>query len=147
MGYHTDFWGSIKIEPPLAPETIEFLTKFSQSRRMNRTQGPDYVDGTDMWGPEQDPGVIDYNTPPPGQPGLWCNWAPLQDGTEIEWDGGEKFYEPVAWMDYIITRYIAPKGHVCNGMIDAQGDEMDDRWQLHVVDNVVTMKQAVITFV
>lgn len=146
MGYHTEFSGSIQIEPPLSPERIEFLTKFNQTRRMHRKNGPHFVDGTGYMGQGSDQDVIDYNSPDPSQPGLWCQWVPTPDGTAIEWDGGEKFYEAAAWMKYIINHYIAPQGHVCNGVIDAQGEYSTDMWQLHVVDNVVTTKSAVIGY-
>src|SRR5436190_22386239 len=36
-------------------------------------------------------GILDYNTAPKGQPGLWCQWIPNEDGTAIEWNGTEKF--------------------------------------------------------
>lgn len=147
MGYHTDFDGSIQIEPPLSAERIEFLTKFSQTRRMHRTNGPHFVDGTGDMGQGQDPDILNYNQPDPSQPGLWCNWIPTEDGTAIEWDYGEKFYKAAVWMDYIIQNYIIPYGHVCNGVINACGEDPGDLWQIHVVNNVVTTKEAVISYV
>lgn len=41
-------------------------------------------------------------------------------------------------MRYLIDNYLAPNGHVCNGVIKAQGEGHGDVWELHVVDNVVT---------
>lgn len=146
MGYSTDFVGSIKIEPPLTPKSIKFLTKFNQTRRMHRSKGPHFVDGTGDMGQGLDPDIICYNTPDPSQPGLWCNWIPTPDGTAIEWDGGEKFYEAEAWMEYIINNYITPHGHKCSGVIQAYGEDPSDLWQLHVTNNVVTTKEAVITY-
>lgn len=142
MGYTTDFYGAVEVTPPMKPELVEFLTKFAQTRRMHRKKGPDYVDGTGFMGQGADDDVIDHNRPPPGQPGLWCQWVPTDDGQFIGWDGGEKFYESAAWMKYIIDRYIAPAGHVCNGTIDAQGEDPDDRWALEVKDNKVFVSQA-----
>jgi len=85
-------------------------------------EGAYFVGGLGLRGQDADPSVTDHNTPPGQlsyggvenefrdryeerqrrieagecQPGLWCQWIPSDDGTAIEWDGGEKFYEYVA---------------------------------------------------
>lgn len=157
MGYTTEFYGRIKVEPPLNKEEIEFLTKFSRTRRMNRRNGPYFVDGTEAFGQGQDPDITEYNYPPPGQPGLWCQWLPSDDGEYIEWDGGEKFYNAAEWMTYIIEHFLKLgaignaelpflKDHICNGEIEAQGEDHDDRWLLKVTDNVVTTLHGTITY-
>jgi hypothetical protein len=148
MGYTTEFKGSISVSPPLSTEEIEFLKKFAGTRRMDRKKGPYFVDGTGFAGQGHDPDIRDYNSPPPGQPGLWCQWVPNADGTAIEWDGGEKFYDSVGWMKYLVDHFIGSdpiaaselpflKPHVLNGVILAQGEDEDDRWHLVVADNVV----------
>ena len=150
MGYTTEFSGSVKIEPPLSAAEIAFLTKFNQTRRMDRKNGPYFVEGSGDFGQAQDPDVIDYNRPPSGQPGLWCQWTPSEDGTSIEWDGGEKFYNAAEWMKYLIDHFLKPDcvaksalpfltGHACNGEIEAEGEEPGDRWRLIVADNVVSV--------
>lgn len=146
MGYTTDFTGTIEVTPPMGPELVTFLTKFNETRRMHREKGPDYVDGTGFMGQDHEGDVIDYNHPPAGQPGLWCRWTPTPGGTGIEWDGGEKFYHAGEWMKYIINRYIAPKGHVCNGEIMAQGEDYDDRWILIVNNNEVFVAPGEISY-
>lgn len=148
MGYRTEFYGQINIEPPLNAEEIAYLTKFSESRRMLCTQGPYYVDRGGSMGQSNGPDVLDYNHPPAGQPGLWCNWTPTADGKAIEWDGGENFYYADEWMAYLMAHFLAPdayakgelpflQGHTCNGSIEAQGEDRDDAWLFEVVDNVV----------
>src|SRR5574337_684850 len=99
MGYSTDFFGSFELNKPLDADTLKFLQKFNETRRMARklgreygVEGEFYVDGTGDFGQERDATVIDGNRPPSTQPGLWCQWRPTDDGTAIEWDGGEKFY-------------------------------------------------------
>jgi len=139
MGYTTDFEGSISVTPPMKPELITFLNKFANTRRMNRTKGPDYVDGPDFG---ED--IINHNTPPEGQPGLWCQWIPSEDGTEISWDGEEKFYLSPQWMKYIIDRYLVPAGHTCNGEIEAFGEDPEDRWKIIVRNNHVTTAEATV---
>lgn len=158
MGYTTEFEGSIQIEPPLNAQEISFLRDFNHTRRMNRTRGPLFVRGSGFYGQGNDPDIIDYNQPHPDQPGLWCQWTPNEDGTAIEWDGGEKFYDSPGWLSYIIHLLLAAPDaqwyidqhidedlrlasftcdHVLNGVIFAQGEDDEDQWELRVVDNTV----------
>lgn len=158
MGYTTDFSGSVSIEPPLNDEERDFINKFSSTRRMERTKGPYFVDGTGMAGQGRDKDIVNFNSPPDGQPGLWCQWVISDDGASIEWDGNEKFYESPEWMAYIIDHFLKPgaiakpelpflqANHVCDGVIDAQGEDYEDMWRLSVKDNVVKVIDAVITF-
>lgn len=150
MGYTTEFTGQIKVEPALSAKEVEYINKFNNTRRMDRTKGQYYVDGGGFAGQDHESDVIDYNTPPAGQPGLWCNWEATPDGQFIQWDGGEKFYEADAWMHYIIEHFLGTdpiakkelpflEGHTLNGKIYAQGEDPDDRWILLVTDNSVTV--------
>lgn len=153
MGYTTEFEGSITIDPPLNEEEISYLLKFSGTRRMDRSNGPYFVDGTGYMGEGHDPDVRDLNKPPAGQPSLWCDWEPTRDGTEIKWNGMEKFYNADKWMLYLIRHFLGgdplakracPErfqsfgGHTLNGEIYCQGEDVEDRWILVVADNVVT---------
>jgi hypothetical protein len=149
VGYTTDFSGQINIEPPLNQEEVAYLKKFNETRRMDRENGPYFVDGSGFMGQGHDADVRNHNSPPKGQPGLWCQWVPTEDGTAIEWDGGEKFYSSKEWMAYLIDHFLKPgalakdalpflqANHVLNGVIKAQGEDMDDRWKLIVKDNIV----------
>ena len=166
MGYTTDFSGSVAVEPPLNAAEIAFLTEFAETRRMHRRNGPLYAQNDGDFG-QSDPGdVIDGNRPHPDQPGLWCQWVPVDDGHAIEWDGGEKFYESAAWMKYIVEKLLAPSArryidahlsddirlaaftcdHVVNGRIEAQGEDSSDQWVLIVENNIVKVAEAVISF-
>lgn len=157
MGYTTDFNGRVEIKPPLNASEIEFLKKFAGTRRMNRKEGPYFVDGPGMAGQDHTPGIIDYNHPPAGQPGLWCQWVPTDDGKFIEWNGAEKFYNSSEWMTYIIDHFLKAdakakgalkflKPHTCNGEVEAQGEDANDRWKLVVKDNKVTVKRGVVSY-
>lgn len=116
MGYTTDFFGRISIEPPLNEHEVSYLNDFNNSRRMKRTGGPYVADPGDdrgqygilMGGTGRQPKdeIIDHNGPPEGQPGLWCQWQATDDGKFIEWDGGEKFYHSPEWMAYIINHFL-----------------------------------------
>ena len=157
MGYTTEFEGKITVEPPLSAEEIAYLKLFATTRRMDRTRGPYFVEGTGSYGQDHDSDILNYNVSPKGQPGLWCQWEPSEDGTAIEWDGGEKFYDSEQWMKYLIDHFLKPNclakselpflqaNHVLNGVINAQGEENDDVWRLVVEDNRVFREDAVIT--
>jgi hypothetical protein len=146
MGYTTEFIGSIKVEPPLSKREVDYLNAFSGSRRMDRKKGPFYVDdGHVGFMPAED--VIDHNQPPTGQPGLWCQWVPSEDGSEIAWDGGEKFYCPDQWMAYIRSYFVVlgaarlaephaldfQTRHEMSGLIHAVGENgAEDVWRMKV---------------
>lgn len=149
MGYTTEFSGTIKLNKKLDKATHEFLVKFNQTRRMARNvdkkygvEGEFYVDGKGAFGQDCDSTVIDSNRPPKTQPGLWCQWVPTDDGMGIVWDGSEKFYSSAEWMVYIIDKILAPKGYVCNGTIEAQGEDTSDHWYLIVNNNVVSTESV-----
>ena len=152
MGYTTDFHGSLSIEPPLCHEEITYLRAFSASRRMDRQNGPFFVDDDDSGFLSGSKGknskitdVINNNSPPAGQPSLWCQWTCNDDGTAIEWDGGEKFYAAAEWMAYLRTYFLtrcaakdlAPESmdflqpHRLSGAIHAVGeDSFNDVWKI-----------------
>lgn len=166
MGYTTEFDGYVSVSPPLNPAEVSFLTDLANTRRMHRTEGPLFVTATGFAGQDRTDTILDYNSPDPDQPGLWCQWEPSDSGTTIQWDGGEKFYAAAEWMKYLVTNLFAPTAreyvtqhahedprlehftcdHTVNGFIDAQGEEPDDRWRLIVRDNVVMIALAEVAF-
>lgn len=147
MGYSTNFFGKISIEPPLDKKEVEYINKFNHTRRMHRTNGPYFVESKGPFGQSHEDDIIDYNQPDPSQPSLWCQWEVSKDGKFIQWDGGEKFYCSVEWMEYLIEHFLSLnpkaeelnifKGHVLNGSIEAQGEDAFDRWTMVVKDNEV----------
>lgn len=76
--------------------------------------------------------VVDFNTPPTGQPGLWCNWTTTEDGTGIMWNGTEKFYRYEEWLQYLITHFLTPWGIEVSGSVEWQGESRDDRGVIYV---------------
>lgn len=150
------------------------------SERYVKNPGFDEVMGHSANNPRMIRIKIDPVCPPesgtPAQmPGLWCQWVPggdlddpLRNATVLGWDGGEKFYDSVDWMIYLVDNFLRPhafassdKGrelvelageterfshftfdHVLNGIIEAQGEESDDHWRLVVVNNEVSFQQA-----
>lgn len=153
MGYSTDFTGQFKLDKQLTEDDHKFLDKLSQTRRMARNVDPEYgvegefyVNGDGLCGQNREDNIIDYNRPPSTQPGLWCQWAPTEDGWFIEWDGGEKFYNYVEWLEYLIDRILAPRGYILNGTVDWQGEEREDIGRIIVKDNVITTQQGYIVY-
>ncbi len=155
MGYTTDFEGKINIVPELSAKEVNFLTKFAETRRMNREKGPYYVDSGGMMGQAHEDDILNYNSPPDGQPSLWCQWVPSDDGDAIEWDGNEKFYSSPEWMAYLIKHFLGTnpvaqkelpflKGHTLNGTISAQGEDPSDMWLLYVKDNKVSTEDLTV---
>lgn len=167
MGYHTDFSGEFYLDTPLTEAQKNYLHQFSRTRRMKRDadktalrpdpvreavglpvgiDGGYFVGETGYAGQDHGPDVVDDNYEPSGQPSLWCQWIPSDDGSTIEWDGGGKFYSYVKWIRYIIEHFLKPWGHNLNGEVKWFGEEHDDMGIIIVKNNVVTTKRAKVTF-
>ncbi len=148
MGYDTNFTGAFQLNKPLTVKDFTFLKKLNETRRMARNvdeslygvEGEFYVDGGGFAGQDRESNIIDFNLKPKTQPSLWCKWVPNEDGTAIEWDGVEKFYSYVEWIEYLIEKILAPRGYVLNGEVNWQGEENGDEGIICIVDNVVTTK-------
>ena len=84
--------------------------------------------------------VIDEGVPAGVQPGLWCQWVPNDAGTAIVWDEGEKFYDYIKWLEYIIHHFLKPWGRTLNGTVEFQGEEVGDRGLIVVVDNDIELR-------
>lgn len=161
MGYTTDFEGQFTLDKPLTILQKQYLEKFSRTRRMKRNpallldngthskvglgvgvDGGYFVDGGGFAGQEHDDSVVEYNGPPKGQAGLWCHWVPTEDGEAIVWDGGEKFYDYVEWLKYIIEHFLKPWGYTLNGRVEWFGEDRSDQGIIIVENNNVTTKVA-----
>jgi hypothetical protein len=161
MGYTTDFEGEFMLDRPLNAEHQDYLQMFSETRRMKRdsnkaivlldpirdkanlpigVEGEYFVGGPGFKGQNHDNSVVDSNSPPFTQPGLWCQWVPSYDGSSIVWDEGEKFYRYVEWLEYIIENFLKRWGYTINGEVTYQGEDSSDFGMIIVKDNVVTQK-------
>jgi len=168
MGYTTEFIGAFKLNKPLTIAQARYLEAFCHTRRMKRNeimtatypdpireaaglplgaQGRHYVgaSGKDC-GQSETPDIVEYNNPPDGQPGLWCHWLGTSAGDGIEWDGGEKFYYYVEWLQYIVDHFLKPWGLSLYGEVEWRGEDSDDRGKIIAVDNVISTKTARIIF-
>jgi hypothetical protein len=145
MGYTTYFTGAFKLSRKLSDAEKEYLIKFNETRRMARrldpiygVEGEFYVDGGGDCGQAEEDNIIDYNRPPKTQPGLWCGWRPSECGEYITWDGAEKFYSYVKWLNYIITKFLEPAGIKLNGIVNWRGEISSDKGCIIVKNNVIT---------
>jgi hypothetical protein len=151
----------------LRPEQAAYLKRFSETRRMRRDASkagamPDPVrEAVDLPPGEEaayfvgavrqsepqfpswagDESVLNGNIPPQGQPGLWCKWCPNEEGTAIVWNGVEKFYDYVKWLEYLIAHFLRPWGYVLNGEVKWRGEDRDDRGIIRVSDSEVRTKR------
>lgn len=158
MGYTTDFCGVFNLNKKLDEETMEFLIGFAETRRMKRNpeileklgygkaedfgvDGEFFVNFDDVvnMGQTRDDSIVEFNKPPSDQPNMWCQWIPTDDGRGIEWDGEEKFYDAEEWIEYISEKILKPKGYLLNGVVQAQGEGMEDRWYIEAVDGDITV--------
>lgn len=155
MGYTTTFTGHFELDRPLYDFQVLYLLEFARTRRVKRNEAmltaiPDSL--RDAVGlplgeegcyfineshPEAEASILDDNRPPKGQPGLYCQWQPTFNGRGIEWNGQEKFYKYVEWLQYIIVHFIAQWGYELNGTVTWQGETASDIGQIIVVKNQI----------
>lgn len=110
MGYTTDFDGEFRLSRPLTVAEYRQLHELSNTRHGGDTRHD------------------------PKFPGFYCQWVTNEDATAILWDGGEKFYEYVDWMNYIIDNYLSKWGVTLSGKIHYQGEATGDHGNLVIKD-------------
>lgn len=161
MGYTTSFKGRFNLDKPLTVAHKAYLHAFSETRRMKRDgvradvtltdpvrveaglpvglEGGYFVGNAEDFGQKKDASILEYNSPPAGQPGLWCQWEPTKNGKGIEWNGAEKFSMYVEWLQYLITNFLAPWGYKLNGEVKWRGEERSDTGTITVVENTISI--------
>jgi len=118
MGYTTTFQGEIKITPELTAKQIKFIEgMFGDMREWNPVEA-ERLDLTHF--------DFEFND--------------NLDG--IRWNGAEKFYNAELCMEYLIDQSLKAFPELkFNGILQAQGEEYDDRWHLVVKNNKVTKRE------
>lgn len=163
MGYTTDFSGHFNVTPTVAPEHAAYINKFNETRRMKRDsskalvlpdpirdatdlpiglEGSYFVGGIGFAGQENDVSILNHSSPPEGQPGLWCQWRISEDRNRLEWDGEEKFYNYVEWLQYLIDHFFSKWGYTLNGTVYWNGEDSNDIGQIVVIDNKVESTES-----
>jgi hypothetical protein len=159
MGYTTEFEGTFQINPTLKEEHNLYLTKFAETRRMKRdskkcenfedpirlavdlpigVEGEYTVFGTGFYGQNNDISIIDYNEPSSTQPELWCRWVPNESGTELAWDGTEKFHAYIEWLNYLHSNFLEPWGYTLSGSVSWKGEDLDDTGVITFNENILS---------
>lgn len=150
MGYYTSFDGSIEVTA-IDEKAEKLMEGLARTRRMKRKlpdeygiEGEFYVDGGGFCGQDRDDTVLDYNSPPSTQPGLWLPWEYNDGKLEIPEQG--KHYEYIEWLVYLRDRIIVPAGGVMNGLVDWYGEDRHDTGRLQVVNNVIHVYRGRMSF-
>lgn len=138
MSYSTTFEGKFIFDKPLDLATKNVLDKLGSTRRMKRAVEGYGIEG-EFYFEEDQINVLNPNEPPSPQPSLWCDWVPTEDGTALQWNGTETFYEYKAWLQYIIDRVLAPRGITMTGEMEFQGEESKDHGTIRVTANSVEL--------
>lgn len=94
-------------------------------------------------GQDRDDSILDYNYAPKTQPGLWCQWEITEDGTELVWDEGERFYHYIEWLQYMINNFFNLAGYILNGEVTWNGEDDDDLGVIIVEDNNVIVEYGI----
>ena len=167
MGYTTYFNGTFAIDRKVDDETAEYIRNFNRTRRMKRDPGKlakrlgltkkeviaKYGEECELWcgdtealGQTSTDDVVDFNSSGK-QPGLWCKWTITDDNQYIEWDGNEKFYDYVEWIEFINERILKPRGYkLTHGDVYWTGEDGDDLGMITIEDGKVVAKPAVIVY-
>jgi hypothetical protein len=53
------------------------------------------------------------------------------------WDGCEKFFMYVEWLEYLIEHFLRPWGYVLSGEVAWFGEDFDDCGDIMVRDNTI----------
>jgi hypothetical protein len=61
-----------------------------------------------------------------GAPDAYCPWELTKDCRGIEWDGGEKAYRYIEWLQYIIDHVLKPAGVGIGGTVSYSGEDVTD---------------------
>ncbi len=157
MGLHTDYLGSLRIEPPLAPAEVDFVKSFSRTRHCGGRAPLDVITHPADNDPADD--VASYNRVAAGMPELWCPWTCCDEGCCLRWDQREKPYAPDRWLRYLIDTFLRPGAalaaepaaralgltfdHVLSGMFVGERRETCELFALAVKDNVVRRRTLV----
>jgi hypothetical protein len=98
MGYSTDFFGNFQLSEQLTDSQVQILRQFSEQRH---------------------DGLI-------GMSQVWCDWVPTQDGKGICWNGSEKTYDSVSWLNYVSETFLKKWGIIASGVVRYQGEDDHD---------------------
>lgn len=146
------FKGQFSLNKVLDLATFNFLCYLAFTRRLKRKGiDPKYgIDGEFFVTKSNvisDATIVNSNTPPSTQPSLHCNWIPSSDGSSIKWNGMDDFTYYVEWIEYIISKVLAPRGYILNGVVTRHMHPLGNIGQhIEVRDNMVNGKRLIVDY-
>lgn len=140
----------------------EFIVPDRTALEIYGIDGAFFAKDDGQCGQSHDRTIIDYNLPPGtpernydklsigqiidaednaikknnAQPSLWCNWW-INEKDVLEWNGAEKFYNYIEWLEYLIRNFFQPWGVLLNGKIKWSGEDDEDMGNIFVTNNIV----------
>lgn len=120
MGYTTSFSGGLKLNRELThKEWLELkeLASYEKDVYLRYTDSPETI------------------------PDSYNQWESNEAGDEIAWNAGEKFYDYIHWLRWIIKHYLKPRDLVLNGEIRWQGEEIGDIGVIRAEENKITTRK------
>jgi hypothetical protein len=126
MGYDTCLIGSFDLDKKLDDKTLQMVGKLNVDSDSFVNSNPQF----------EKPRVGTYG----------CQWIPTQDAMGIEYDGVEKFYDYIVWLEYLI-QVLESRGYKLNGDVRWGGeDQFNDHGFIKVRNNSIhTDNQGVFT--
>ena len=120
MGYDTTFDGSFTITPTLSEE--------------HKAAPEDLADEEHDLNAE---GGMPTHERSSGRACAYCQWRPTSDGRAIVWDGGEKFYGWLEWLECLVEERLKPWGYILNGEVRWRGEDLKDAGVIYVKNNEI----------
>jgi hypothetical protein len=122
MGYSTDFKGELKFAEEMTASGLSEVKKFLESDCREHPE---------------------WNNPK----GYYVDLMFLDDFSGLKWNGAEKTYGMVEVVNMIITNMRDRLNYVSfgfKGYLEAQGEDMDDRWSLIINSDGMAEKKDLI---
>ena len=118
MGYTTDFDGQFEFNRKLTKKELQAMETLYETR---------HEDG--------------YKE----KPSIWLQWIveEYHDTHYLIWDGNEKFYNYIEWLEYLIKYFFKPNNLSITGRVRWRGEEFDDMRTISVEDNEVEVLEFV----
>jgi len=159
MGYTTNFEGEFTFNKQVDKELEKYVNNFARTRHMLyntewiKKELPFWraftFDGNlgkngcliadenhvfDVWPNENEKWVKDVNDS--GDcPSLWANWK-IENNTLV-WNGAEKFYSYVEWLEFYITNFFEPNDLKLSGVVYFYGEDREDCGSIIIDENFV----------
>jgi hypothetical protein len=115
MGYTTNFEGKLTFSRVLSVTELRELEDLADYQKQDEA----------------------YDKYADTHPDSYNQWEPSSDGLALGWNGAEKFYEYVEWLEWLIHNYFEPRGIILNGVLRYQGEEISDVGRIEVSNNSV----------